>query len=184
MDIVLYIYIYFSPLNIPQSLLTSNVDYRPRPRPRELPIPRRGSAREDPDCHLPPGQGTAWRGHWPEAQSLCARCCRETKQQAGGGAWGRWPLLPALLGLAGAFAACWGSWWGAGAQRPWASGEPGLQLTGHLRGRGRKGQEREGHSWTRKPLQQLSGEEAPAKATMAIGGSKHPKKQVEILSDD
>lgn len=66
-----YIYIYFSLLNIPQSLLTSNVDYQPRPRPRELPLPWRASAREDPapDCHLPPGQGTAWQCRCPETQS-------------------------------------------------------------------------------------------------------------------
>lgn len=111
---------------------------------------------------------------------ICAHCCQETEQQAGGGAWGCRPLLLALQGLAGAFVARWGSWRGARARQPWASGGPGLQLTGHLRGRGTKGQATAGHA---NPCSS-SREEAPAKATKAIGGSKHPKKQVAVLSDD
>lgn len=130
-----------------------------------------------PQDRAPHGNATGQR------PSRSVPAAAETEQQAGGSAWSCL-LLPALRGPAGAFAACWESWWGAGAQRPWASGGPGLQFTGHLRGRGRKGQKGAGHSWTRKPLQQLSGEEAPVKATKVISGSKHPKKQVEVPSDD
>lgn len=82
-----------------------------------------------------------------------------------------WGGLCSLLGvLVGSRSlAAMGQWW-AWLAAHWASSQ--------------EGQERAGHGWTRKPLQRLSGEEAPAKATKAIGGSKHPTKQVAVLSDD